>query len=100
MFEVLLIAVHEEFASLLVECTFREGHDQQALHRLQDVVDRPGSRVPVLLQRVNANLALFGDVGMEDLRDEVAWITPNVPLGGLLGKSCSTASLQRNTPPS
>jgi hypothetical protein len=37
---------------------------------------------------------------MEDLRDEVAWITPNVPLGGLLGKSCSTASLQRNTPPS
>lgn len=100
MFEVLLVAVHEEFAGLLVECAFGEGDDEQALHGLQDVVDRPGSGVPVLLERVDANLALFGDVGMEDLGDEVAWIAPYVPLGGLLGKSCSTASLQRNTPPS
>lgn len=100
MFEVLLVAVHEELAGFLVECAFGEGDDEQALDRLEDVVDGPGSGVPVLLERVDANLALFGDVGMEDLGDEVAWMERAVPLGGLLGKSCSTASLQRKTPPS
>jgi len=98
--EVLLVVLHDELAGLLVERTLGEGHDQQALNHLQDVVEGPGGRVPVLLQRVHADLALLGYVGMEDLRDEEPWMGRGVPLGGLLGKSFSTASLHLKTPPS
>lgn len=98
--EVLLVVLHDELACLLVQRTLGERHDQQALYHLQDVVQRPGSWVPVLLEGVHADLALLGYVGMEDLGDEEAWMGWGVPLGGLLGKSFSTASLHLKTPPS
>ena len=73
MLEVLLVVLHDEFAGLLVERAFGEGDDEEALDDLEDVVERPGRGVPVLLERVDADLAFFGDVGMEDLRYEEAW---------------------------
>ena len=72
MLEVLLVILHDQLAGGLVEGALGEGYDEQALDHLQDVVERPGSRVPVLLQGVDADLALLGYVGMEDLGDEEA----------------------------
>ncbi len=72
MLKVLLVVLHDELAGSLVEGTLGEGDDEEALHDLQDVVERPGSRIPVLLQSVDADLALLGYVGMEDLSDEEA----------------------------
>ena len=72
VFEVLVIVVHEHLASLLVERTFGEGHDEQALDDLQDVGDRPLLGVPVLLESVHTDLALFGYVGVEYFGDEIA----------------------------
>lgn len=72
MFEVLLVILHDEFTCGLVEGALGEGDDEEALDDLEDVVERPGSRIPVLLQRVHADLALLGYVGMEDLCDEEA----------------------------
>ena len=72
MLEVLLVVLHDEFAGLLVEGALGEGDDEEALDHLEDVVERPGRRVPVLLERVHADLALLGYVGMEDLGDEEA----------------------------
>ena len=60
----------------------------------------PVGWVPVLFEGIDAYLALFGDVGMEDFGHEIAYLGEGVPLGGLLGKSFSTASLQRKSPPS
>lgn len=98
--EVLVVVLHDEFSGLFVEGTFGEGDDEEAFDDLEDVVEGPLGGIPVLFQGIDANLALFRYVGMEDLGDEEAWVVPLVPLGGLFGKSCSTASLQRKTPPS
>lgn len=37
---------------------------------------------------------------MKDFSDEIAFVGGGVPLGGLLGKSFSTASLHLKSPPS
>lgn len=37
---------------------------------------------------------------MEDFSDEIPFVGNGVPLGGLLGKSFSTASLHLKNPPS
>jgi hypothetical protein len=63
-------------------------------------VQGPVGRVPVFFEGVDTNLSFFGDVGVEDFSHEVAYLREWVPLGGLLGKSFSTASLQRKSPPS
>lgn len=48
MFEVLLVVLEEHLAGVLVEGALGEGHYQQAFDHLEDVVERPGCRVPVL----------------------------------------------------
>jgi hypothetical protein len=100
VFEVLIVVVHEHFTCLFVEGGLGEGDDEKAFDDFKDVVEGPVGGVPVLLEGVDANLAFFGDVRMEDFGHEVAWVERAVPLGGLLGKSFSTASLHRKVPPS
>lgn len=73
MLEVLFVVLHDELAGLLVERALGEGHYEETLDDLKDVVERPSGGVPILLERVDADLAFFGDVGMEDLRYEEAW---------------------------
>mmetsp|Transcript_5554 Transcript_5554/g.9512 ORF Transcript_5554/g.9512 Transcript_5554/m.9512 type:complete len:224 (-) Transcript_5554:61-732(-) len=69
----LLVAFHEEAAGLLVEGALGEGDDEEALDGLEDVGERPLGGVPVLLERVHADVpGGLGDVGVEDLGQEVA----------------------------
>ena len=80
MFKVFSVVFHDEFAGVLVEGAFGEGDDEQAFDDLEDVVERPRSGVPILLQRVHANLAFFGDVGMENLRYEKSCMSSEIYL--------------------
>lgn len=47
--EVLAVAVHEHLSGLLVQSALRERNNQQAFYHLENVIDRPVLRVPVLL---------------------------------------------------
>ena len=69
----LIEAVHEEAASLLVECALRERHNQQTPDRLQYFAYVPLLRIPVSLERVYADFARrLCHVRVEDLRQEVS----------------------------
>lgn len=67
MLEVFTVVIHEKFSCLLVERTLWKRNNQEALHDLEDVVERPVGWVPILFQCIHANFPFFGDVGMEDL---------------------------------
>eukprot|EP00972_Heterocapsa_arctica_P060434 8911515-Heterocapsa_arctica.AAC.1 len=62
---VLVVALHEEPASLVVQRRLGERHDEKTSDHLQDVADRPALRVPVPLERVDAHVALSRDIRVE-----------------------------------
>lgn len=86
VFEVLFIVLKEHFACILVQRALREWYDQQTFYHFKDVVEGPGCRVPVFFERVDTYLPFFGDVGMENFRDEVAWNEGLVTFGGIVGE--------------
>ena len=49
------IVVHELTAGFLIQTGLWEGHDQQTLNDLEDVLQRPLCRIPVPLERVHAD---------------------------------------------
>lgn len=98
--EVLIVVIHKHFSGLLVEGAFGEGDNKEAFYDFEDVDQGPACRVPVFFESVDAYFAFFGDVRMEDFSHEIALVESKVPLGGLLGKSFSTASLHLKIPPS
>ena len=53
----LVKAVHEESSSLLVESTLRERHNQQTPDSLQNFPNIPLLRIPVSLERIDADFA-------------------------------------------
>ena len=70
--EIVVVAFHEEAAGLLVQCTFRERHNQEASNNLQDVADIPLLRVPVLFESVHADLTTrLSHVWVENLGQKV-----------------------------
>lgn len=85
---------------MLVEGTFGEWYDEEAFYDLENVDKRPIGRVPVFFESIDTDLAFLGDVRMEYFSHKIAFVRDLVPLGGLLGKSFSTASLHLKIPPS
>jgi len=71
VFEVLLVVLEEHFTRVLVQCTLGEWYNQKTLNHFKDVIEGPSSWVPVFFQSVHTYLTFFGDVGMENLSDEV-----------------------------
>lgn len=69
---IIVIVLEEQLARLLVEGRFRIRVDEETLDGDEDVADAEG-RLPVLLERVDADLACGGDVRVEDLGYEPAW---------------------------
>lgn len=70
---VRLVVLQQQFPSLLIERRFRVWVYKEALDRDENVRDAV-RRLPVFLERVHANLACGGHVGMEDLRGEPACV--------------------------
>lgn len=95
MLAVLLIVLHEHFASLLVQSTLRKRYNQQTFYDLQDVVKGPRGGIPVFFKSINAYLSLFGDVRMENFGDEVACMSVLVTFWRVIGEivfDCKFAS--------
>lgn len=68
------VARNEEAAGLLVEGALREGNDQEALNYLEYVRQAPFLRVPIPLQRIDANVAgRLRDIRVKNLCQEVAF---------------------------
>jgi hypothetical protein len=71
-FTIARIFLQKQPPRLLVQRRLGIGVDEQAFDSDEDMPD-PVLRFPVLLQSVDANLAIGADVGMEDLRGEPAF---------------------------
>lgn len=71
--EVLVVVLHEELAGLFVERTFGERVDEETVDDAEDVSDAPIHWIPVLLERVHADVSFVRDVRVEDLGEEVAF---------------------------
>ena len=69
MLAVVFVLLKQQLAGFFVKSRFRVGMDQQALDSKQNVANSQFG-LPVLLQGVDANLALQRDVGVEDLCNE------------------------------
>ena len=67
-----VVVLQEELARFFVERGLGVRVDEQALDGDEDVRDAVG-RLPVLLERVHADVARGGHVRVEDLRREPAW---------------------------
>ena len=72
MLEVLLVVLQEHFTRILIQCALGEWYNQKTLDHFKDVIEGPCRRIPVFFEGVHTDLAFFGDVGMENLGDEVA----------------------------
>ena len=73
MGEELLVALHELTPCFLVQRTFGEWHNQQAFDNLENMGKRPRGGIPILLERVHANLTRRNShVGVEYLSEKVA----------------------------
>ena len=68
-----LVIVHEQTAGLFVQRWLRERNDQKTLDYFQDVGKRPFSRVPIFLQRIDANFSSLWNIWMENFREEVTF---------------------------
>ena len=68
---VLVVALHQQTSRVLVQGTFRKGHNQQTPNHREHVRDRVRA-FPVFLERVDANRTRNGiHVGVVDLGEEV-----------------------------
>jgi hypothetical protein len=68
-----LIVLQEQLAGLLIERWLREGLYEQAAHNHQDM-PQPHVLLPIPLEDVHADVALLGDIRMEDLCQKPACI--------------------------
>jgi len=68
---ITIVVFQQEFPGFLIQGGFRVGIDQQAFDR-HEYMTNAIRRLPILLQRVDTNLACGGDVWVEDLRGEPA----------------------------
>lgn len=64
-----LIIFQQQLASFLIEGRLREGLYEEAAHNHQHM-PQAHVRLPVPLEHVHADLALLGDVRVEDLRQK------------------------------
>lgn len=112
--EVVLIFLNQKATSFLVQSGFRVWIDEEALDSQKNVANAHFG-LPVLLQCVNANLTLCGNVGVKDFGNEgtcrrmkkskktaqnLKELEILVPLGGADGKSGPSFILILKTPPS
>ena len=58
---------------MLVERALREWNDEQAADDFKYCRESPGLRVPVLLERVHADLAVRSNVRVKNLSEKVAF---------------------------
>lgn len=70
---IVVVILQQQLSSFFVQCRFRVGVNQQTLDRDENMADAV-LRLPVLLQRVDANLACRANVGVEDLRRKPACV--------------------------
>lgn len=76
-FGVLFVVFNEESTCFLVQRTFWEWHNKQTADHVEDVGKSPVLRIPVLLQRVDADFAVRRHVRVENFSEEVAlrWLS-------------------------
>ena len=68
---IAIVVLQQQLARLLIQRRLRIWVDEQTLHSHKDVPN-PIARLPVLLERVDTDLACGRDVGVKDLRREPA----------------------------
>ena len=69
---IVLVIFQEKLASLFVQGRLRERLYEEASNDQQNVAQTK-ARLPVLLQHIDADLTVLGDVGVKDLGQEVAY---------------------------
>ena len=68
---IAIIVLQQQLPGFFIQRRLRIRVDEQTFDRHEDMSD-PITRLPVLLERVHANLARRGHVRVEDLRGEPA----------------------------
>ena len=71
---IAIVVLQQQLPGLLVERRLRIGIDEKALHRDKDM-SNPICRLPILLERVDTDLARCRDIRMEYFGGEPAWNT-------------------------